>query len=452
MAASNASKDAELIPVFSYGSNSIAQLQRRCHNPSLRGQPARLDRYSRIFAGKSMHWGGAVASIAIDSASIVFGSLTYLSPMEIDYLDCYEGGYSKHSVDVKVIMNGSWCTETVVAIAYIKDDTTWTCGPSDAYLTAIHVMLREQFDVEVCKPLPIKKIDEGSSELITVSEWVQPDCTDLSISAICVEVNSRLPAALKWEMPIEMFEITKKLSSLGINSTREVILALRHDRFGEEASLNARLRSAGCTRLFNTNDLCIIRELLQCPINPELESASELSDGIISHSSTNFDAYPRKIFVYGTLMRGMGNHHLMEGSRFLSIARTKDRFAMFAAGVPFVNPDEALSTIFGELFEVPTVEILDKLDRLEGHPDWYIRTPCTIEVADVEQEPSSKDSSIESTTSSGTDGLCKSRVTVVEAEIYFNRFMTSHSARDGDCVVIPTGNFHDAKKFGNPGS
>ena len=45
---------------------------------------------------------------------------------------------------------------------------------------------------------------------------------------------------------------------------------------------------------------------------------------------------------------------------------------MFADKFPFVHPDMPRTTIYGELFRVPS-ERLFYLDRLESHPDFYCR-------------------------------------------------------------------------------
>lgn len=85
-----------------------------------------------------------------------------------------------------------------------------------------------------------------------------------------------------------------------------------------------------------------------------------------------------KIFVYGTLKRGFDNHHFLMGSRFIGTGRTVEKYAMFVEnGIPFVVQDQSVSPIFGELFSVDN-SVLDNLDRLEGHPNWYQRREASI--------------------------------------------------------------------------
>jgi len=83
------------------------------------------------------------------------------------------------------------------------------------------------------------------------------------------------------------------------------------------------------------------------------------------------------IFVYGTLRKGFGNHHLLENAEFLGTGRTKEKYKMTANGIPFVSKSEPVSYIIGEVYEVDK-KTLKRLDRLEGHPDWYKREKVKI--------------------------------------------------------------------------
>lgn len=98
----------------------------------------------------------------------------------------------------------------------------------------------------------------------------------------------------------------------------------------------------------------------------------------------------RVIFVYGTLMRGYGNWAwcLKDRAKFVGPAQTmpNDNFALLNLGsFPGMVDGQALTghngVVRGELFafnheEHP--EILKDLDRLEGHPGMYTRTPISV--------------------------------------------------------------------------
>ena len=95
------------------------------------------------------------------------------------------------------------------------------------------------------------------------------------------------------------------------------------------------------------------------------------------------------VFVYGTLKRGFGNNRLLSGSKFLGEARTEDKFALYESGIPFVIEDEQVSQISGEVYEVDE-RTLARLDRLEGHPNWYFRKMVNISVNATERYETEK--------------------------------------------------------------
>jgi gamma-glutamylcyclotransferase (GGCT)/AIG2-like uncharacterized protein YtfP len=82
----------------------------------------------------------------------------------------------------------------------------------------------------------------------------------------------------------------------------------------------------------------------------------------------------RRVFVYGTLLAGESNHRVLRGARLLGPATTGAEFALVSLGnyPGMVRGGE--TAIAGEVYEVdaPT---LAALDQLEGHPDFYRRTP-----------------------------------------------------------------------------
>jgi len=90
------------------------------------------------------------------------------------------------------------------------------------------------------------------------------------------------------------------------------------------------------------------------------------------------------VFVYGTLKRGNGNHRLLKSSRFISTVGTKKTFMMFGGGFPLcrepVDNDNHYhaGVVKGELFAVDDAT-LARLDRLEGHPNFYERRVTEIE-------------------------------------------------------------------------
>ena len=78
------------------------------------------------------------------------------------------------------------------------------------------------------------------------------------------------------------------------------------------------------------------------------------------------------IAVYGSLKRGFGNHSLLAKSRFVAEATTEPTFTMLSlGGFPGIVAGGE-TAIWCEVYEVDK-ETLHRLDRLEGHPDFYKR-------------------------------------------------------------------------------
>lgn len=89
-----------------------------------------------------------------------------------------------------------------------------------------------------------------------------------------------------------------------------------------------------------------------------------------------------KVFVYGTLKQGWGNHRLLEHSKFLGMRTTKDVYDLRNCGFPYAirNPEEGRK-VLGELYEIDE-QTLVNLDRLEGHPHHYQRTDVELDGMD----------------------------------------------------------------------
>lgn len=99
-------------------------------------------------------------------------------------------------------------------------------------------------------------------------------------------------------------------------------------------------------------------------------------------SYMEFEGADHLVFVYGTLMKGEYNHHVLEGARFLRPANTQPEHDLFNLGRYPAMVANGSTSVKGELYAVDD-EILARLDRLEGHPEYYKRT--AIELADAAQ-------------------------------------------------------------------
>jgi len=89
--------------------------------------------------------------------------------------------------------------------------------------------------------------------------------------------------------------------------------------------------------------------------------------GVVAHDRTEL------VFVYGTLRPGQANHDLIEAFVVDHWAATLPGYGLWSNGAfPAARPAAAL--VRGDLLQVEEPsEVLVRLDRLEGHPDFYRR-------------------------------------------------------------------------------
>lgn len=80
-----------------------------------------------------------------------------------------------------------------------------------------------------------------------------------------------------------------------------------------------------------------------------------------------------KVFVYGTLKQGFGNHEILGDSKYLFSTKLNLKYAMIDTGsFPALVPSNKTHGIFGEVYDV-SLETLEELDWLEGVPHLYKR-------------------------------------------------------------------------------
>lgn len=87
-----------------------------------------------------------------------------------------------------------------------------------------------------------------------------------------------------------------------------------------------------------------------------------------------------RVFVYGSLLSGLGNHYHLRGAKFIGPARTRPGYALYSCG-PYpamVRVPGFPGRVLGEVYEV-SPEQLAALDRLEGIPHHYQRVRLRLE-------------------------------------------------------------------------
>lgn len=84
-----------------------------------------------------------------------------------------------------------------------------------------------------------------------------------------------------------------------------------------------------------------------------------------------------RVFVYGSLLRGEPNYPVIERGVLVGGASTEPRFTLHDLGAFPGMVAEGSQAVAGEVYEVDRVTLAD-LDRLEGHPRFYRRTPIAL--------------------------------------------------------------------------
>lgn len=91
------------------------------------------------------------------------------------------------------------------------------------------------------------------------------------------------------------------------------------------------------------------------------------------------------VFVYGSLRRGLQNHHKLESALYKGEWYTKNYYymtGMKSGAYPYVtsvqlHEDQSPTKVYGELYMIDE-DLLKILDELEGHPTQYMRQTIDI--------------------------------------------------------------------------
>lgn len=84
-----------------------------------------------------------------------------------------------------------------------------------------------------------------------------------------------------------------------------------------------------------------------------------------------------RVFVYGSLLAGEPNHRALAGAALVGATTTAPAFALYDLGAFPGLVAVGEHAVAGEVYEVD-VAGLARLDRLEGHPSFYRRTPIAL--------------------------------------------------------------------------
>ena len=94
---------------------------------------------------------------------------------------------------------------------------------------------------------------------------------------------------------------------------------------------------------------------------------------------------PLYLFAYGTLKRGHYNHDLLRDAEYVGDVRTRHPYPMVQLDEPFpylLDKEGEGRRIKGELYRID-INILNRLDVLEGCPDLYYRKEIKVETMGI---------------------------------------------------------------------
>lgn len=91
--------------------------------------------------------------------------------------------------------------------------------------------------------------------------------------------------------------------------------------------------------------------------------------------------FKHDIAVYGTLKKGHGNYHrFLAQAEFVGAGITQDKYPLLIDGLPYLLPEKGVGhRVEMHVFRV-TDEMLQEIDHLEGHPNWYVRKRVAVHV------------------------------------------------------------------------
>ena len=246
-----------MIPVFSYGSNSAAQLRGRLGKESIVAHKALLPNHSRIFVKHSATWGGGVASVTEVTGKDCHGSLVYLDADDFQTLTGFEGGYTARGLLVTNLATGV----NLVAQTFVADDPSFQSPPSEAYKAAIWSHLVDVgWPIETWCGLTVRRV-VGPGEVEALEEWKMPPPVECALETLAVLVNNHPRKEARWTMPKRVPDFVALIHALGATSSAELMTILASST---DEEINQRLSS--CVPLphlaFSPNTSAILRELL----------------------------------------------------------------------------------------------------------------------------------------------------------------------------------------------
>lgn len=107
----------------------------------------------------------------------------------------------------------------------------------------------------------------------------------------------------------------------------------------------------------------------------EQDNPQGLLLAVLEQAEWMLTQYSVKLFVYGTLMAGESNHWWLKGAEFLGSDELENAQLFNIGAYPMLFHGDGI--VVGELYQV-SLQTMQLLDRLEGHPDYFQRDWVTL--------------------------------------------------------------------------
>lgn len=364
-------KSSLVTGVFSFGSNSSAQLRARVKNDNLTIVPARVQDMMRIFCLSSKTWQSSGASLHPCVGALTYGAYVELTDGEIELLNKFETGYSKQEIIVELYSasTGLWIPSK--ALAYIADNHEWTYEPSDQYLTAIQVNLREQFkaiDCNLHSNIQVSGVNSDGTHRASYT-WTYPGIGKLGMPSFLVELNAH--KSKKSVMPQSMVDWTAKLAAIGILTVEQ----LRHKLSQGDMGI--------FDDIFSRDELDVCVKLLDLSDNPlaSIPCSTPIASGSSTGTTTTTTPTTTRVFSFGSNSMSQLRARVKNPNLTALPARVHNTARIFclhspnwSGGVASLHPHEGCVT-YGAVVDLSSEE----LERLHAFEGGYRLQPFDIE-------------------------------------------------------------------------
>jgi len=118
---------------------------------------------------------------------------------------------------------------------------------------------------------------------------------------------------------------------------------------------------------------------MQIDKNNDIKALHRLDEqGLITINSRGHlceQKFEKYLFVYGSLKKGFDNHSILKKAKYISKAKTIDKFVMYKEenrNYPYIVKNDIIGqSIEGEVYHITHKDVLQKIDEFENAPRYF---------------------------------------------------------------------------------